>query len=655
MRRVVVSPQCATPCPSCAGCRPGGSPASLEQVLTHESEPGLVLGGGDAASWPELDAFLQINRGRRSPQRVWIEAPARALGRATLSRLASGGVSGVVVQIEAVGERWIRALGVADGEEVIREAESVGLETQARVCVRPKTFPMVVPLARRLAPRRVWLELLRCDWGKDPVHAWPAAVEGTVLSSPNLFFSAHRTSSDGYLPPCALPRAWARRPEIWRATLLPGAGGGSDRRNDARSECGRCSLASTCQWNDPGALPPTAELEPPAGAPPWERVGTWGRSRRRPLPAAIAERRRGPSVICVKPWTTMEIVDVRGRAHQCCSTWTVGDRGDLTASPLLDVWNGDGYRMARRVMASSQREPLCRPICPRLTDGKDAETHFDIVDGSDRFVQNQLAVAEDIAERREEARGRPLYLAVAPSTYCNYDCIMCIHGRTPRRDLPEEVWEQLPELLPTLRVLSLLGGEPLALPRVMSLLRALDCASYPDLGIDVTTNGSLLGEKSLARMRGCPLGDVTVSLNAGTSEVYEAVQRGLSLDEILANVDALVRYRAAHPRWFGISLSFVVQPANAHTLEEFGEIADARNLRIRLLPLNARGPDGLDYYDDADQVARIVEHLDRFASVTRDRRPEWQREIVATRNAIAAEGASRASAVNTSTRLPILR
>jgi len=70
-----------------------------------------------------------------------------------------------------------------------------------------------------------------------------------------------------------------------------------------------------------------------------------------------------------------------------------------------------------------------------------------IMNGSPRFVENQLWMAEDIAERREVTRARPTKISICPSTYCNYDCIMCDHGRTPRRELPPEIWDELPDFI----------------------------------------------------------------------------------------------------------------------------------------------------------------------------------------------------------------
>ncbi len=355
-------------------------------------------------------------------------------------------------------------------------------------------------------------------------------------------------------------------------------------------------------------------------------------------PAAHADK---SPVICTAPWTTLEVVDPDGRVRQCCADWTVGERGNLHENRLTEIWNGDGYRMARRVMAGKKLDQLCNAICPRLYDAKFSERELSIVHGAEAFVANQQRLFEDIAERREVVRARPLYVAVCPSTYCNYDCIMCLHGRSPRRDLPESIWDELLEMLPTLRVLTLLGGEPLANPLAMKFLRSWERSQYPDAAVSLVTNGSLLTENVLEYLEGCRFGSVTVSLNAGTPEVYEQVQRGIALADVLENIDALIDLRARQNDQFPIVLSFVVQPANHTTLIPFAELARGRGLPIRLQPLSPRGPDGLDYYDDADAVARVLESLDAFAAWAASAAPDYAREIHGTRTAIAAEAAGR--------------
>ncbi|MBI2392110.1 MAG: radical SAM protein, partial [Deltaproteobacteria bacterium] len=472
-----------------------------------------------------------------------------------------------------------------------------------------------------------------------------------LLAERNLFFSVHRLSETGYLPPCALPEVWESRPDVFRATL-----GAEEEPNATFEACARCVLARPCAFRDRDAV---AEERRAALRPVRDLTLPWVRRRAAhlPVPAAIVRRRDARDVVCTSPWTTMEVVDPDGRVRQCCSTWTRGARGNVFEGSLLSIWNGEGYRAARRLIADGPLDDLCLPICSRLHDRKFDERAFTIQRGSRPFVDNQLLMAEEIAERREVLRSKPLRLALCPSTYCNYDCIMCDHGRSPRRELPDHVWDELPELLPTLQTLTFLGGEPLAQQRVVKFLGELDAADAPDLSIDFVTNGSLLTPKVSARLARAPLGDVTISLNAGTPEVYERVQRGIALSQVHEHIDALVELRRTHVRWFGITLSFVVQPASSATLVAFAEFAHRRNLRIRLMALNPEQHVGLDFYGDPEVVAQVVRDVDALSAWSERVRPEWLPEIRAARMAVLGEAAARAGGAPPSVnqrRLPVV-
>ncbi len=634
-RRLVVSAMCATRCPSCVACHPDAHEATLEEALACADATDLFLGGGDATRWPHLDALLDENARRAEPQRIWVEAPAAAFTLAKLRSLATRRAHGIRVQIEAAGPKMTQMLRVGDGEKVIADAEALGLATEVRLVVRPKTFPIVVPLARRLRPRRVWLEIIRQDWGAPAVTMPVDAIDRTLLASPNVEFSAHWRQDAGYLPPCVLAKTWTMRSGAWRATL-----GDRATPNKVLAACERCALSRRCQWNDPDALGDEAR----ASARPIANLRERRRATERAVPERIVRQRPEPDVVCVTPWTTMEIVDPDGKVRQCCSTWTEGHRGDVIGSSMMAVWNGPGYQLARRRMASATLDDLCLPICSRLHDRKFDEKRFRIQSGSDTFVKNQLLLAEEIAQRKDVIESMPLRMALCPSTYCNYNCIMCDHGRSPRRELPESIWEELPRFLPTLQSLTLLGGEPLANAHTWQFLRSLDVEKYPDLAIDLVTNGSLMTEHALAHIEKCAFGDVTISFNAGTAEVYSRVQRGIEFEQVQKNLDALIRFRDARPWWFGITLSFVIQPAAAHTLIQFGEFAHARNLRIRLMALNPENHEGLDFYQDPDEVARVLEHVDRFVAWVEEVHPEWLQEVRAARTAVEREAASRATA-----------
>jgi pyruvate-formate lyase-activating enzyme len=607
--RVVVSHGCERPCPSCAVCTGATGSPSAEHVMSAVAActDEIVLGGGDAVAWAELAAFLA------SPQQrpIWIEAPASAFTATVLRTLATSGVAGVVVHVDATGAGLAAVRVVGAAESTIGMARRHGLAVRVRVRVRPAALRVLVLAAGRLAPLPISLEVLRRDHTGADLPISPQSIEAVFRRTPTVVFAGDRTRTSGFLPPCTLRSLYARRPGIWTETLgAPGA------RNACLDACASCAIADRCRFDDAGAIPDVAKIEP------IEMTVRY--------PAA----HKTDGVACVAPWTNLMVFDLDGSATQCCSGWTVGSRGNRFQSSLAEIWNGAGYRNARRLMKRGPLASLCRPICPRLYDRRHEERRFVIHPGSAAYVRNQELMAEDIAEGREDVRCRPLTLGFAMSSYCNYDCIMCGYGHTARRDLPAGIWDELPAFMPTLRTLTFTGGEPLADAGVMQFLRDFDPERWPDVGVSMTTNGSLLTPKALVHLRKCVFSDLTVSLNAGTPEVYEQVQRGLPLATVLANLDALVAFRAQRRRPFDLRLGFVVQTASAHTLVEFGEIAAARHLRIRLLPLSTEGNEHLDFYRDPDAVARVVEHLDRFESWARVRAPGYLEEIRTNRAAI---------------------
>ncbi len=592
-------------------------------MLAQSRGPELYLGGGNALSWPGLFALLAEPP---SETAIWVELPVEQLDADRLAAAAAQGLCGVLLQsgVEA-------AEPLSEG---IDAAEALGLEVRLRLCAEGPAALAALELCRLHAPRPTWLELS----GAPPdLQAFDEAFAGLD----HVEFSAHRLQRGGYLPPCVLPRSFGARPSAWRATFA-----GRAAPNAALDACAGCGVADRCQWDD-AAL--RAEFGARAMALPVASSVTVHRPHRpgpRPSPVPGAE------LVCTAAWTTLEVVSPDGDATQCCSDWTHGTRGDPRTQSLSEIWNGEGFRSARRVLASADTRSLCKPICPRLHDKKLATSRFEFFPGAPAFEENQRLVADDIAERREVMRGRPLSLTLAPSSYCNYDCVMCDHGRTPRRDLPASVLEEVVDFLPTLRILNLLGGEPLADARVMALLRGMDRRKTPDVGIALTTNGSLLTERALSHLTQCPFADVTVSLNAATPETYARVHRGLDFGALLANLDALTAFRDRAPQHFAITLSFVVMPDNAAELPAFGELARARGLPIRLLPVSGGhlGPE-IDFYADRDRVAAVLAPLDALRGQAEQSQPAWLREIDGTRSAIVAEAARREAGAR---RLPVL-
>lgn len=644
--RIEVVGSCARPCPACEHCD-GYTSTTVDGLLAVECDE-FALGGGDATAWPQLDDFLAANAASENPRRVRIEAPARSLTAERLSALATGGVTSVQVQAEAGTPKAAKVLQVGDAEVAVAAAEALGLEVSLRLCVKPRTFNGLLGLAKRMAPRPTSIEIGTRGFDGEPTTLDPGLWARVMHALPHLRFGDGRLAANGYLPPCALPDVWAERPHAWSAVLRR-----DETPNNAVSACATCVLATRCRWNDPGSLPEGgAELQAiqDAAPKPKDKKNDGRQQQFVDMPAVILEKRPETPLVCSAPWTTVEVTDPIASVSQCCSDWLVKPLAPVTDLPIANVWNGPGYQWARRVMSGADQSEMCLPICPRLHDRKFSEDTFRIQAGTETFVRNQLLAAEDMAERRTIVRARPLRMILSLSSYCNYNCIMCTHGRSPRKTLADEVWDEVPEYLPTLQHLTLLGGEPLAEPRTVKMLREFDRTQYPDVGVNLVTNGSLLTDRLLRKLEKCRFSEITFSLNAGDAETYEQVQRGIALDSVLENIDALMRYRDRTGQ-FGITLSFCVQTSNAHSLIPFAQLAWERQIAIRLLPLSVDAVPELDFYADLDAVSRVLEHVDQLGGYVESLRPpteaasrirdRWRREVRGVRAAIAAEAAGR--------------
>ena len=638
----------------------------------------LTLTGGEptlrAAFFEELEAALaktELSAVQVQTNAVWLAQEARVARiphDPRLSFFVSLHATEPAVYDECTGTRGQLPLALAGIRNLLRAGHQVTLNSVVNRANLAHLAQLVGELPRVFAGLtlpNLHFSVLICPEGKPEAARYlvrytdlAPALEAAAAKAgqAGIHVEPLVSSTHASLPLCLVSnqqRAASRN----RPRLQEGETGYEDfgRSWVKAARCRACAFTDSClglpapyalrfgfDELSPIAAPASSKAEPGEGDQQHgRRAPVSGHTRTLPIPESIELLRvPGPEVTCTRPWTTLEITDPREAARQCCADWTADKLGDVGNSTLLELWNGAGFVAARQAMAAGVGQK-CLAVCPRLHDGQEHERRLQIIGGSERFVRNQLRIAEDIALRRSETTAMPLFLTLCPSTFCNASCVMCLHWREPRQDLPERVWDELPEFFPTLVRLTLLGGEPLANPRVWQLLREADLDKYPDFSVDLITNGGLLNEGALRQIRGAALGGVTVSLNAGTAEAYERVQRGLQFEQVIGNLDALLRFREAHPRWFGVSVSCVVQPLTIDSLVAFGEIARARNLHIRLLPLTVPKIPELDFYGSPEQVRLVVAGLDRFEAWARGVNPSWVREIESARRAVLAEHAGR--------------
>ncbi len=647
--RFLAHAPCQPRCGSCVTCPHQAMDAPEETVADALDRPVVCAGGGDALAWPHL---AQLLRGAAQPgTATWsvvVEAP---LHTATPDRVAAlawnRSLQALRVVVDLHHPRWRD-----DPDAVARAIEALGAPQRCLEVViptPPQSLPQVDAIAGRVAPRPVWLEL---------AHTQPydfEAIEELLLRSESVGFYGLRMPRISTPPPCLMPTLWRRRPRAWHWALHTHA-----EPNHIFNACAECSVRRQCRWS---GRPSAASQRPPKPPTRGERTRVVPRMRVAVGRAQGQARQEGRAeLFCTAPWTGMEITDLEfGTVTQCVRGYVTGSRGNVYRASPLAIWNGPGYRALRRLAAQGRLHEQCRPICMRLYDLEEHEHRFRLRPGTERFVRNELLLAEDIAQRREVVRGLPLRLTASPTTYCNYDCEFCGWGRTERNEAPDAFWEDLDRMLPTLETLTLVGGEPTAHRRVLHLLERLDVADYPDLFITLTTNGSLLKPPVLRRLHRTPLGSVVVSLNAGRPDVYGKIMRGGVMERVMRHIEGLLELRRQHPRDFDVIFAAIVQPVSSGTLVELADIVRRHDLQLRLFPLavgrgrrhaganrrptnpsqvlnlTAEERDELDYYTDPAQVRKVLDDLDDLERWCRYHNQPWGPQVRAVRAAIEDE------------------
>lgn len=236
---------------------------------------------------------------------------------------------------------------------------------------------------------------------------------------------------------------------------------------------------------------------------------------------------------CVAPWTALEL-DPAGWAYACCANQTY-PLGRVGEQRLPELWASARMGVLRDALRRWDLSVGCQSCRWHLEHGR---------------MDPDAAVYEGYPVAAAEPAG-PMAMTFALSNRCNLGCVMCnpALSSTLRRQagMPALVspyddafFDDLAAFLPDLVYAKFLGGEPFLIPehhRVWDLLE--EGRGRPR--IQVTTNGTVWTER-VERVVSTFLTDITISMDGFTAATYEAIRRGSSHAEVVANV---ARFRAA--------------------------------------------------------------------------------------------------------------
>lgn len=171
----------------------------------------------------------------------------------------------------------------------------------------------------------------------------------------------------------------------------------------------------------------------------------------------------------------------------------------------------------------------------------------------------------------------PSKLILDTTTKCNLQCYFCFRQHSEEEnfrlnvDMSPAVLERIIEqLFPTAETVMIsIAGEPLLSPHIDRIVKA---AAEFNVGIHLTTNGTLLGQKGFIDRILPALACVEISCDSLSPELFETLRCGARLKDIIENARQLGRVRklTTEPFHFGLSMTLFKQ--NIHELPDMVKV-----------------------------------------------------------------------------------
>ena len=148
-------------------------------------------------------------------------------------------------------------------------------------------------------------------------------------------------------------------------------------------------------------------------------------------------------------------------------------------------------------------------------------------------------------EQKYSMHDFPLIVAIEPTNYCNFNCIMCSHDKMTRKKgimdirLYKKIIDEIAAVNPDTRIYLDLYGEPLTIK--YKLYYMIDYAVKKGVSnVNLNTNGSLLDEEMTEMLLDSGLNYFSTDCDGFSKEVYEKIRRGGKRDKFYKNIEYLL-------------------------------------------------------------------------------------------------------------------
>lgn len=138
----------------------------------------------------------------------------------------------------------------------------------------------------------------------------------------------------------------------------------------------------------------------------------------------------------------------------------------------------------------------------------------------------------------------PLFIAIEPTNYCNYRCVMCVQSSSNRDKIPRGLMseETFDRVLNEVRAFAMevfiqLGGEPLLHPCLGEFIKKAKCAG---LTVGISTNASLLTEEVGRNLISAGLNKLVITFTDKNRDKYEEIWQGGDYRKVEENIKRML-------------------------------------------------------------------------------------------------------------------
>lgn len=251
---------------------------------------------------------------------------------------------------------------------------------------------------------------------------------------------------------------------------------------------------------------------------------------------------------------------------------------------------------------------------------------------AERVYSGNLRLSRlEYEQRHVYLYSRPRCLGLVLGTACNIDCVHCYQAKNGDNllrppGIAGELRRELMAFYPYLSTLRIQGGEVFAIRGFRELIDDVaQLVRRPILSI--STNGTMITEEWAERLVRTPFSNVTVSIDGGTRATFNRLRRGADLDNVLANIDRVQRWKATlRSEMPYLDSFFVIMRSNFREIPQYLELMQQHGMIDVALQTMELSPENIARAPTlgADEMITDRREVEELHAILRDVLPRYR-------------------------------